>query len=175
MIRLKFHIHHSHITGKIKGWAHDFCNLALQEKKADVSVVAHNLMKFDAFYVIKGFRGPTWKTKDISMGGNNITSLNFMSIDNVKFIDSMKYFQQSLANLTSTITENEKKAVEKVTKLYLQTHHYFKKVWVYLSQKQKENVLKIISSGKGVWWWSAARRGEFGPRHQPTKQCKLDT
>ena len=33
LARLKYHIHHSHVTGKIKGWAHDFCNLALQEKK----------------------------------------------------------------------------------------------------------------------------------------------
>ena len=150
LARVKYHIHHSHITGKIKGWAHDFCNLALQEKKAELSIVAHNLMKFDAFYVIKGFRGPTWKTKDISMGGSNITNLNFLSIDNVKFIDSMKYFQQSLANLTSTITETEKNAVEKLTRLYFKTHPYFKKVWIYLSEKQKENVLEIICSGKGV-------------------------
>ena len=88
-------------------------------------------------HVVKGFRGPTWRTKDISMGDNNITSLNFMSIDNGKFIDSMKYFQQSLTNLTSTITESEKKAVEKITKLYFEIHPYFRKVWVYLSKKTK--------------------------------------
>ena len=32
LIRGKFHLHHSHITGKIFGYAHDFCNTTLVEK-----------------------------------------------------------------------------------------------------------------------------------------------
>ena len=148
--RCKIHVHHSHVTGKIKGYVHDFCNLAFQEKKEEITVVAHNLMKFDAFYIVKGFRGPIWKSKDISMGGSNITNLNFMSIENVKFIDSMKYFQQSLANLTSTITEGEKESVQKVTRKYIENHHYFKNVWFYLSLQQQKDILEVVSSGKGV-------------------------
>ena len=52
-------------------------------------------MNFDPFYVIKGFRAPAWKTKNISMGGNNITSLNYMSISNeVKFIIRLNITKQ---------------------------------------------------------------------------------
>ena len=103
LIKSKIHLHHSHVTGEIIGYTHDFCNQTVRESKAKVTVIAHNLMKFDAFYVIKGFRAPVWQTKNITMAGNNITNLNFMSIGNeIKFIDSLKYYQQSLSNLTTT-------------------------------------------------------------------------
>lgn len=91
------------MTREIIGYMHDFCNQAVRESKAEVTVIAHNLMKFDAFYVIKGFRAPVWQTKNITMAENNITNLNVMSIGNeIKFIDSLKYYQQSLSNLTAT-------------------------------------------------------------------------
>ena len=36
-------IHHSHITGKIIGYAHNFCNLRCKENYYTISVFAHNL------------------------------------------------------------------------------------------------------------------------------------
>ena len=151
LIKSKIHLHHSHITGKILGYTHDFCNLTVQENKTEVAVIAHNLMKFDAFYVIKGFRAPAWKTKAISMGGNNITSLNYMSIGSeVKFIDSLKYYQQSLANLTATLTDEEIRAVKKLILQFITTHQYFSKIWPFLADHQRKRVLDIVSSGKGI-------------------------
>ena len=41
--------HHSDITGKIPGYAHDFCNQKVRENKNHISVVAHNLFVFDFF------------------------------------------------------------------------------------------------------------------------------
>ena len=35
-------IHHSHITGKIIGYAHNFCNLRCKENYYTISVFAHN-------------------------------------------------------------------------------------------------------------------------------------
>ena len=151
LIKTKIHLHHSHETGEIHGYTHDFCNQAVRENKAEVTVIAHNLMKFDAFYVIKGFSAPVWKTKNITMAGNNITNLNFMSIGlEVKFIDSLKYYQQSLANLTATLTDNEKIAVRNLTIQFLESHSHFSNIWKYLSDHQQEHILDIISGGKGI-------------------------
>ena len=151
LIKSKIHLHHSHITGQILGYTHDFCNLMVRENKTEVSVIAHNLMKFDAFFVIKGYRAPAWKKKNISMGGTNITNLNFMSIGSeVKFIDSLKYYQTSLANLTSTLTDDEICSGKKLIIQFITTHPYFSKVWPFLADHQKKCVLDIVSGGKGI-------------------------
>ena len=53
---MKIHIHHSHVTGNIIGYAHDFCNTRLVEKeKPEIPCFAHNLLGFDLFYFMKGF------------------------------------------------------------------------------------------------------------------------
>ena len=44
-------IHHSHISGKIIGYAHGFYNQKVRENKKQISVIAHNLFDFD-FYSI---------------------------------------------------------------------------------------------------------------------------
>ena len=37
---MKIRLHHSHITGKIIGYAHDFCNTKVTEKRfPDIAVV----------------------------------------------------------------------------------------------------------------------------------------
>ena len=44
------HIHHSHITGEIIGYAHSDCNQRVQENYPKITVVAHNLLRFDFFF-----------------------------------------------------------------------------------------------------------------------------
>ena len=34
LIKIKIHLHHSHVTGKILGYAHDFCNTKVTEKNS---------------------------------------------------------------------------------------------------------------------------------------------
>ena len=54
LIRGKFHLHNSHITGKTFGYAHDFCNTAYIERSTpEIPFVAHNFFGFDLFF--------TWK------------------------------------------------------------------------------------------------------------------
>ena len=36
LIKMKIHLHHSHITGKILGYAHDFCNAKLLKKAPQI-------------------------------------------------------------------------------------------------------------------------------------------
>ena len=103
-------VHHSHITGNIIGFAHEYCNSQVRENCYNIPVIAHNQFRFDFFLFLKGLRATIWVTTDIQISGQNITDTNFAVIQNqVRFIDTTKYFQQSLADLASSMTEIEKK------------------------------------------------------------------
>ena len=46
------------------------------------------------------------------MGGTNLTNINYLTIENVKFIDTMKHHLTGLGKLASTMTEKEKNNAE---------------------------------------------------------------
>ena len=150
LINVKIHLHHSHITGEIKGYAHDFCNWIVKENKDVIPCIAHNFFKFDFYFLIKNLRLSVFRTKDVNIGGNNLTDINYASIDNFKFIDSIKYYQTSLGQLSETTDKNEKDKIRELTLQFLKTHDYFSTVWENLTFEQKEKILEIIVSGKGV-------------------------
>ena len=105
-------IHDSHTTGKIIGYAHNFCNFRCKENYYTIIVLAHNQFRFDFFLFLKGFRPTVWETTDISIGGKNPSNVNFVIIKNqVKFIDAVKYFQQSLASLAASMTDEERETM----------------------------------------------------------------
>ena len=62
----------------------------------------------------------------------------------------MKYYQTSLGKLASTLTDIEKNGVEVLTKQLLMQHRYFSKTWLIVTEKQSNQVVKIIISGKEV-------------------------
>ena len=144
IINVKIQIHHSHVTGKIKGYAHDFCNEQVRENKKTLSCVAHNLIGFDIYFLIKGIRLSVWETKDINIGGTGLTDINHGSLLDMKLIDTMKYFLTSLGKLASTTDSIEKKRKEKLT------NHYFSGVWNDLTLEQQNSVLEIVVGGKDV-------------------------
>ena len=46
------------------------------------------------------------------MGGKNPSDINFASIGNqIQFVDTIKYFQQSLAALAKSLTDKEKNGI----------------------------------------------------------------
>ena len=147
---VKIHLHHSHVTGEIIGYTHDFCNWIVRENRDIVSCIAHNFFKFDFYFLLKNIKLSVWRTKDINIGGKNLTDINFASIDNFKFIDTMKYYQTSLAQLSKTLTDDEKENIKKLTLRFLTTHDYFSGVWRDWIYEQKNKVIEIIVSGKGV-------------------------
>ena len=53
-------IHHSHLTGEVIGYAQYFCN---------------NLFSFDFFFVLKGVRLCVWRTRQLNIGGANLTNV----------------------------------------------------------------------------------------------------
>ena len=102
------HIHHSHISGKMLGYLHSYCNLKVRENKRTISVIARRLFRFDFFLFLKGIRAVSWWTRDINIGGKNSADINFSRIGNqVVFIGTVKYFQQSLATAANTMTDKE--------------------------------------------------------------------
>ena len=152
LIRGKFHLHHSHITGKMFGYAHDFCNTTLVEKTTpEIPFVAHDFFGFDLFYYMKAYIASAWCSKESNIGGNNSTQANYGNVSGeIKLIDSLKFYQRSLGELFSTLSIEEKNAAKKLTEKFLNEHYYFCTVWPYLSMKNKEKVLEIISEGKGI-------------------------
>lgn len=89
--------------------------------------------------------------KKLNIGGANLTHVNYGIIDNeIKLIDSMKYYQKSLAALSSTLTTLEKGKVEKLTRQFFNQDHYFSTIWLYVSPNIQQEILNNVSSGKGI-------------------------
>ena len=105
-------VHHSHVSGKILGFVHDFCNQRVRENYYTIPVIAHNQFRFDFFFFLQGFTTTVWQTTDIKIGAKIASNINFAVIGNqIQFIDAIKYFQQSLANLASSMNDVEKQSV----------------------------------------------------------------
>ena len=116
LIRGKFHLHHSQITGKIFGCAYDFCSSTYIKKPLpEIPFVAHNFFGFDLFYFMKAFIASAWCSKALNIGGTNLTQANYGNIrGKIRLIDSLKLNQRSLSELSSTLTAEEKIAVKNV-------------------------------------------------------------
>ena len=127
LIRGKVYLDHSHITGEIIGYAHEFCNSILTEWENDeFSFIGHNFFGFDLFCFINTYTAYAWGSKELNIGGNNLTHANYGNIRiEIKLIDSLKFYQRSLGKLSSTLTNIEKNAVKNVTEKFLNQHHYF--------------------------------------------------
>ena len=150
IINAKIHLHHSHVTGEVKGYAHDFCNWTVRENHDVVPCIAHNFFKFDMFFLLKGIRLSVWRSDDINIGGSNLVDVNYAQIDNFKFIDSIKYYQTSLAKLSETMSFEEKSRVAKLVQQFLATHSYFSTIWNDMHFVEKNKIIDIVVSGKGI-------------------------
>ena len=150
LINFKVHNHHSHVTGKIVGYAHDICNMKVRENQVGFSCIAHNYLNFHFYFMLRDFRVSCWG-EDINIGGNGLSSVNFSNMGRqMKIIDTMKYFQTSLAQTASTTTVEEKEKIKKIMLQVLVRHVYFGKVWSTLTANVREKLLDVLSSGKGM-------------------------
>ena len=133
------------MTGKIIGHAHEYCSCQIRETFYTVPVIAHNHFRFDFFLFLKGLRLSFWESTDINIGGKNPTSINFAILQNqVRFIDMIKYYQQSLASLASSMTDIERANVRKNCRRFLEEKMMF------LTAEDEEWLLDYLSSGKGM-------------------------
>ena len=151
VINSKVHLHHSHISGEIIGHVHDFCNWKVRENKSEIPLIGHNFPGFDIFYMVKGYRSACWGTKDFEMGGSNLITVNYANIPNqIKIINTLKYYQTTLAGLTSTTDDKEKANIKVVVNNFISKHSYFGNIWRILEEKGKDKVLDLIAERKGV-------------------------
>ena len=92
-------IHHSHVTREIYAYAHNFCNKKVTElnKKNGqyFSCVFHNGFRFDMMLSTKGLWLSLWQTQNVSLLSSRLITLKSYTLGrHVKFIDSIKYYQQ---------------------------------------------------------------------------------
>ena len=138
-------IHHSHVTGKNNGYANNFCNLKSRENYYTIPVFAHNQFRFHFFLFLKGLRPSVWETTEIAIGGKNPADVNFAIIRNqVRFINTVKYFQQSLGSLAKSMTNTKRENVRKICRKCLAEKLMF------LNDNNEKWVLDYLASGKGM-------------------------
>ena len=95
------------------------------------------------FFLLKRFRATAWNSKDVNIGGTNLTSINFANIVcETKLSDTLKYYQKSLGQLASTLSDEKKIAAKKVSEQLILSHHYFLDVWNYLGPTQKGKIFR---------------------------------
>ena len=118
----------------------------MRENYYTIPVIAHNQFRFDFFFFLKGIRPTVWETTHTKVGAKNASNINFASIGNqVRFIDTIKYFQQSLGNLGASMTDIEKNNIKETFERVLACRLFFCK-----SMEEREWILDYLASGKGT-------------------------
>ena len=140
LIRGKVHLHHSQITVSIIGYGTTFAVwLSYKKSTSEIPFVAHNFFGFDLFYFMKTYIALEWCSKKLNIGGNNLTHANYGNISSeIKLIDSLKFYQRSIGELSSTLAPEEKTAVKNLAENFLNEHYYFSTVWAYLLVNNKK-------------------------------------
>ena len=92
------------------------------------------------FFLTKGYRTTSWCTKDSNVGGTILTHINYGNVvGEIKFIDTLEYYQKRLGELALTLSEDEKNSVKQLTKQYFNQHQYSSEVWKSLGNSKKIN------------------------------------
>ena len=93
----------------------------------------------------KDYCATAWGTKDLNFGGSNLTHINYGNIaGEIKLIDTLKYHQKRLGELATTLSEEQKNYVKKLTILFFNQNSYFSDIWKYLSDSQKNSQIHKI-------------------------------
>lgn len=122
-VNVKIHLHHLHVSGKTPGYPGDFCNWKVGENQSGFFCLANRFFGFDIYVLIKVIRLSVWGTEDIKIGGRNLTNINFANIGmQIKFINTLKFYQKSLVQLAQAATDNEKMSIAKITQQFLLQH-----------------------------------------------------
>jgi len=98
---------HCHITGKFRGPAHNACNLKLQIQawKTPIPVIFHNFRGYDSHLVCESV-GQSVNAHQIRVIAETFERYKSMKVGQLKYIDSMQFMNNSLANLTKNLGNN---------------------------------------------------------------------
>ena len=90
-----------------------------KRETSEIPFIAHKFFGFDLFYFLRAYIASAWCSKELNIGGNSLTQANYGNIGGkIKLIDSLKFYQRSLGELYSTLTEEEKNAVKKLSEKF---------------------------------------------------------
>ena len=133
---------HCHITGKYRGAAHNQCNLKLRinPKTDQIPVVFHNLRGYDAHHLMQAMAN---LKKEVKCVANNMEKYITISVDGLRFIDSLNFLQGSLDSLVKVIVKGVEEATSKLKDRELQ---YKKKIKEELKNSAKQVCLKKKTS-----------------------------
>ena len=89
---------HCHLTGNYRGAGHNNCNLKLRinPNKDQIPVVFHNLRGYDAHHLMQALAN---LQKEVKCVANNMEKYITISVDGLRFIDSLNFLQGSLDSL----------------------------------------------------------------------------
>ena len=136
-----------------------------------LDIILLNLISF--LFVLKGIRISVWKTKNINIGGKGLRNVSYANIsDQVKFIDPIKFFQESPSELAPSMEHLERENIRKSLTNFLETYPKFKYRFSTLSFRKKE-----MDAGLFIEWKRCdpirndkrMRRSKFRTR----AKCKL--
>ena len=98
---------HCHITGKFRGPAHNACNLKLQIQawKTPIPVIFHNFRGYDSHLVCESV-GQSVNAHQIRVIAKTFEQYKSMKVGQLKYIDSIQFMNNSLANLTKNLGNN---------------------------------------------------------------------
>ena len=131
---------HCHITGKYRGAAHNQCNhkLRINPKTDQIPVIFHNLRGYDAHHLMQAMAN---LKKEVKCVANNMEKYITISVDGLRFIDSLNFMQGSLDSLVKVIEEGVDEATKKLKDKELQ---YKKKI------KEALKITSTISNGSDL-------------------------
>ena len=143
------HLDHNHLTGEVRGWTHNVCNLRYTIKNNPIPVLFHNLKSYDSKMFVKELaKIPDIKYSLIAENSEKIKSIMVTVYENKHivskfiFIDTLAHLNTSLAKLVDNIKMDES-SIPKLRALFPTVSNHFQ------NDSQFELVLR-----KGVFPYS---------------------
>ena len=99
-----------------------------------------------SFFVVKDINYVAGELKHFPLEAVNYANID----DRVKFIDAMKFYQQSLEKLAEIVTESEKEKITYECRKFCKKHECFKNIFNELNEDDKNWNLDYLSSKKRV-------------------------
>ena len=105
---------HCHLTGNYRGAAHNACNLKLRinPNKDQIPVVFHNLRGYDAHHLMQAMAN---LQKEVKCVANNMEKYITISVDGLRFIDSLNFLQGSLDSLVKATPKEALKIISTIS------------------------------------------------------------
>ena len=80
-----------------------------------------------------------WGAKQFNIGGMNLTNVQYANIGNqVKLIDTIKYYQQSFSSLTKNVNEMQKKNIKNSCRKFIEKDEPYSRIFELLHDNEKK-------------------------------------